>query len=252
MHTTPYPDSRTVLVSGGTRGIGRAIVEHLATLGWNLAFTYRSEAARAQALVHELQARARPGQRIAAYAVDLADDDAVQALPGRVVTDFGGLDALVNNAGLTDDGAFLAMEPARWQRVLRANFGGTARLTLAALRHLLQGREPAVVIVASLAGLSGKEGQVSYATSKGALVGFTQWLGRRYGARGLRVNAIAPGFIRTEMVDALEPQMYEHIVHGTALQRMGEAEEVARAVAFLLAPGYLQSTTLRVDGGFKR
>lgn len=244
--------TRTVLVSGGTRGIGRAIVQCLVREGWSVAFTFRSEKAAAERFVDTLSAGAAAGQRIAAYAVDLADADAVRALPQRVVDDFGALDGLVNNAGLTDDGAFLSMEPERWQKVLAANFGGTANLTLAAVPHLLARSDPAVVIVASLAGLAGKEGQVSYATSKGALVGLTQWLGRRFGAQGLRINAVAPGFIRTEMVDALEPQMYEHILHGTALARMGDVDEVARAVAFLLAPGYLQATTLRVDGGFKR
>lgn len=250
--STPIHSRRTVLVSGGTRGIGRAIVAQLVDEGWNVAFTYRHEAAKAEALCAELRRRAAPVQQVRAYAIDLADDAAVRALPTQVAGDFGGLDALVNNAGLTDDGAFLTMDPARWQRVLGANFGGTAKLTLAAIPSLLCGRDPAVVMVASLAGLSGKEGQVSYATSKGALVGLTQWLGRRFGPQGLRVNAVAPGFIRTEMVDTLEPQMYEHILQGTALGRMGDANEVARAVAFLLAPGYLQATTLRVDGGFKR
>lgn len=240
------------LVSGGSRGIGRAILERLLDDGFNLAFTYRSGAALAQQVVQELQERAAPDQQVQAYALDLADVDAVRALPGEVVADFGRLDALVNNAGQTDDGAFLAMTPERWEAVLAANLGGSANLCLAAVPHLLRGVSPAVVIVASLAGLSGKEGQVAYATSKGALVGLTQWLGRRYGARGLRVNAVAPGFIRTEMVETLSPDMYEHILQGTALHRMGDSSEVAEAVAFLLKPGYFQATTLRVDGGFKR
>jgi 3-oxoacyl-[acyl-carrier protein] reductase len=252
MTTTLNTPRRTVLVSGGTRGIGRAIVECLAAGGWNVALSYRSEKALADEIVQTLSERAEPGQQFRTYQVDLSAAAQVRQLPTAVVNDFGGLEGLVNNAGLTDDGAFLSMDPERWQRVLSANFGGTANLTLAAIPHLLAGSNPAVVIVASLAGLSGKEGQVSYATSKGALVGLTQWLGRRFGPEGLRVNAVAPGFIRTEMVDSLEPQMYEHILHGTALGRMGDVEEVARAVSFLLDPGYLQATTLRVDGGFKR
>lgn len=242
----------TVLVTGGTRGIGRAIVTRMVADGWHVAFTYRSEQAAADGLCAELRAEAAPGQQIRAYCVDLGDAQAVCGLPAAVVCDFGRLDGLVNNAGLTDDGAFLSMEPARWQRVLSVNFGGTANLTLAAIPFLLESPDPAVVVVASLAGLTGKEGQVSYATSKGALIGLTQWLGRRFGPQGLRVNAIAPGFIRTEMVAALQPSMYDHILSGTALKRMGEVDEVAGSVAFLLAPGYLQGTTLRVDGGFKR
>lgn len=242
----------SVLVSGGTRGIGRAIVERLIDDGFNLAFTFRRSPAHADQVCKELQGRCAADQQVRAFQVDLSDEEAMRALPQQVVEAFGRLDALVNNAGLTDDGAFLAMAPARWERVIEANFGGTATLCLAAIPHLLRGVDPALVIVASLAGLSGKEGQVAYATSKGALIGLTQWLGRRFGRHGLRVNAVAPGFIRTEMVEGLNPSMFEHILQGTALGRMGDAGEIAEAVAFLLRPGYLQASTLRVDGGFKR
>jgi 3-oxoacyl-[acyl-carrier protein] reductase len=169
-----------------------------------------------------------------------------------VVSHFGGLDGLVNNAGLTDDCAFLTMESERYRRVMDTNLFGTIGVTSAALPYLLKSSEPAIVILSSLGGVVGKEGQVAYATTKGALIGFTQWLGRCYGPRGLKVNAVAPGFIRTDMVSGLSPGMYRHIVEGTALQRMGEPEEVAAAVAFLLRPGYMQATTLRVDGGFNR
>jgi 3-oxoacyl-[acyl-carrier protein] reductase len=241
-----------VLVSGGTRGIGRAIVERLIDDRFDVAFTFRSDPARAAQVCEEFRSRCATDQRVQAFQADLADQTAMRALPQQVVDTFGRLDALVNNAGLTDDGAFLAMTPERWERVLAANFCGTGTLCLAAIPHLLRQANPALVVVASLAGLSGKEGQVAYATSKGALVGLTQWLGRRFGSRGLRVNAVAPGFIRTEMVDALEPSMFEHILQGTALGRMGDAGEVADAVSFLLRPGYMQATTLRVDGGFKR
>jgi 3-oxoacyl-[acyl-carrier protein] reductase len=242
----------SVLVSGGTRGIGRAIVERLIDDGFNIAFTVRRNSAQADQVCKELQSRCAANQQVRAFQVDLSDEDAMRALPQQVIESLGRLDALVNNAGLTDDGALLTMAPARWERVIEANFGGTATLCLAAIPHLLRGVDPALVIVASLAGLSGKEGQVAYATSKGALIGLTQWLGRRFGGRGLRVNAVAPGFIRTEMVEALNPSMFEHILQGTALGRMGDVGEVAEVVSFLLRPGYLQSSTLRVDGGFKR
>lgn len=241
-----------MLVTGGSRGIGHAVVRRLVSQGWSVAFTYRRDAQAAAALAGQLSAASAPGACVRAYELDLADARQAQALPGEVLRDFGRLDGLVNNAGLTDDGGFLSMASSRWERVLQSNFGGTAALTLAAVPLLLAAPAPAIVMLASLAGLTGKEGQVAYATSKGALVGMTQWLGRRYGPDGLRVNAVAPGFVRTEMVDALQPAMYRHILAGTALGRMGEADEVADAVAFLLAHGYLQSTTLRVDGGFKR
>ncbi len=242
---------RTVLVTGGTRGIGRAIVQRCLRDGWNVAFTWRTDEPRARSLVGELGAGLDPG-RLRTYPLDLADDAAAQALAAQVAQDFGRLDALVNNAGLTDDGAFLTLGRERWQRVLATNFRGTATLCLACLPLLQRAPAASLVIVASLAGVTGKEGQVAYATSKGALIGLTKWLGRQHGASGLRVNAIAPGFVRTDMVAGLEPAMYEHILQGTALRRIGEPTEIADAVAFLLQGSYLQATTLRLDGGFLR
>lgn len=217
-----------------------------------MGFTYHHHEKVAQNLVAELRNEAHSQQEIRAYCADLIDEDATSRLPEKMIADFGRLDALVNNAGITDDGAFLTMDSTRWQRVLHTNFTGTACLCLAAIPALLRQTHSAIVMMASLAGVTGKEGQVSYATSKGALIGLTQSLGQRYGVNGLRVNAVAPGFVRTAMLDALAPEMIQHIITGTALQRMGEAYEIAAAVQFLLAPGYVQSTTLKIDGGFKR
>lgn len=245
-------ERKTVLITGGTRGIGLAIVHRLIEEGWNVALTYRSNAAAAEELLANLKNKTGSEQQIKLYFADLADENALRSLPEKITTDFGRLDALVNNAGMTDDGAFLTMDSNRWERVLKANFSGTAHLCLAAIPILLRQKNPAIVVMASLAGLTGKEGQVAYATSKGALIGLTQWLGRRYGKEGLRINAVAPGFIHTEMVDVLEPKMYNHILAGTSLNRMGKVDEVASTVNFLLQPGYVQSTTLRLDGGFKR
>ena len=245
-------EHKTALVTGGSRGIGSAIVRRLVREGWHVGFTYQHHETVAQNLVAELRSHAHAQQEIRAYCADLIDEDVMSRLPEKITADFGRLDALVNNAGITDDGAFLAMDRARWQRVLRTNFTGTACLCLAAIPALLRQAHSSIVIMTSLAGVTGKEGQVSYATSKGALIGLTRYLGHRYGVSGLRVNAIAPGFVRTAMLDELAPQMVEHIIAGTALQRMGEADEIAAVVQFLLEPGYLQSTTLRVDGGFKR
>ncbi|MFC5473497.1 SDR family NAD(P)-dependent oxidoreductase [Paraherbaspirillum soli] len=241
--------TKTVLITGGTRGIGRAVAHRLARDGYRLAIAYRGDAHAAQQTAAELDSI---GAQHRLYQADLADPQQAAALPARIVADFGTLDGLVNNAGMTDDGAFLTMEGERYQRVLDTNLFGTMRLTSAALPYLLQADRPAIVIVSSLGGVVGKEGQVTYATTKGALIGLTQWLGRKYGPQGLRVNAVAPGFIRTDMMDSLEPSMYQHIIEGSALQRIGDAEEVADAVAFLLSPGYIQATTLRVDGGFQR
>lgn len=241
--------SKVVLVTGGARGIGRAITRRLARAGYRVAVSFRADHDAAAQLSEDLSAQ---GVAHEIFRADLSDPEQARALPRRVDARLGGLDALVSNAGITDDGPFINMQSERYRQVLRVNLFGAMRVAGAALPYLLQAAEPAVVMVASLGGVVGKEGQVAYTASKGGLIGFTQWLGREYSRAGLRVNAVAPGFIQTDMTAGLEPKMVEHILQGTALGRVGEAEEVAEAVHFLLQPGYLQSTTLRVDGGFNR
>ncbi|MFL6624814.1 MAG: SDR family NAD(P)-dependent oxidoreductase [Sulfurifustaceae bacterium] len=241
--------SKVVLVTGGARGIGLAITRRLARAGYHLAISYRSDRNAAKAIADELSAQGIVNEM---FAANLTNVEEARALPVRVFERFGRLDALVNNAGITDDGPFLNMESERYRNVLRTNLFGTMRLTDAAIPYLRNAAEPAIVIVTSLNGIVGKEGQVAYAASKGGLVGFTQWLARRYSGAGIKVNAVAPGFIATEMTAHLEPKMVDHFLRGSALQRVGRAEEVAEAVNFLLTAGYVQSTTLRVDGGFNR
>lgn len=240
---------KTVLVTGGTRGIGLAVSEHLACEGWRVAISYRSDIASAHQCMERFLSKAYD---VALFQSDQQDPMEARSLPERVVTRWGRLDAMVCNAGTTDDGSFLSMNSSRYHSVLQTNLFGTMRIVAAGIPHLLQSDTRAIVILSSLAGISGKEGQVAYATSKGGLIGFTQLMGRRYGSQGLRINAVAPGFVRTDMVKTLDTSMYEHILQGTALGRMGEAQEVAAAVSFLLHPGYVQSTTLKLDGGFKR
>jgi 3-oxoacyl-[acyl-carrier protein] reductase len=241
--------NKTVLITGGTRGIGLAVARRLARSAYNLAISYRDNQSAAAELREELRRQKIPHE---IFQADIADPQDAGTLARRVFDRFGSLDALVNNAGITDDAPFLGMEAVRYRRVLATNLFGTMRLTGAALPYLLQGQAPAIVMVASLGGIAGKEGQVAYAASKGGLIGFTQWLGRRYADRGLRVNAVAPGFIQTDMTSNLDSSMFEHVIRGTALRRLGDAAAVAEAVNFLLAHGYIQSTTLRVDGGFNR
>ncbi|KVP87785.1 3-ketoacyl-ACP synthase [Burkholderia ubonensis] len=242
-------DGRAVLVTGGTRGIGLAIVRRLAAAGWRVAASYRGDVAAGARLAEAL---ARAGVEHAVLQADVTEPDAVRRLVADVVARFDRLDALVNNAGIVDDAPFVTLPRERGVNVLRTNLLGAIRTTGAALPHLLKSARPAVVNVASLGGVVGKEGQVAYAASKGGLIGFTQWLARRYADAGLAANAVAPGFIDTDMIASLTPAMTAHIVGGSAAKRVGRADEVARAVQFLLEPGYVHGTTLRVDGGFNR
>ena len=188
---------------------------------------------------------------------DLGEPEACRAVVDRTVARYGGLDVLINNAGGAHDGAFAAMPPGDYASLVRG-LAAPVALALRATPHLAasarMGRGAAVVMMASMAGVTGKEGQVPYAATKGGLIGATRLLARHLGRLGVRVNALAPGFIRTRMVEALEPKMYAHVLEASASPRMGEPAEVAAAAWFLAggASSYCNGTVQRVDGGFLR
>lgn len=246
---------RVALVTGATRGIGRAIAHRLADEGCRLALVYRSNRAEAEATQAALQAT---GTDVLLIAADLAQPEACADVVSQVVKHFGALDVLVNNAGGAYDGAFAAMHPSEYENLVAGNLGAPLRLTLAAAPYLIAsaraGRGGTVVMMASMAGVTGKEGQVPYSTTKGGLMGATRLLARELGREGVRVNALAPGFIRTEMVEILEPKMYEHVLAASALPRMGEPSEVADAAWYLASAqsSYLNGMVHRIDGGYLR
>ena len=244
-----------VLITGATRGIGRAITRRFAREGCRLALVYRADEAAAREVRDLLADEQVEAEMIRA---DLGDLRVCRTVVDRVVDRYGGLDILINNAGGTCDGAFAAMPPERYAGVVRGNLSAPVALALHAAPHLVEsartGRGGVVVMMASLAGVTGKEGQVPYATTKGGLIGATRLLARHFGHCGVRANALAPGFIRTGMVDVLDPEMYEHILGASASPRMGDPAEVAEAVWYLAsgASSYCNGTVQRVDGGFLR
>ena len=244
-----------VLITGATRGIGRAITQRFAREGCRLALVYRADEVAAREVRDLLADWNVEAEMIRA---DLGDLRACRMVVDRVVSRYGGLDVLINNAGGTRDGAFAAMPPERYAGLVRGNLAAPVALALQAAPHLVgsaqAGRGGVVVMMASMAGVTGKEGQVPYATTKGGLIGATRLLARHFGHRGVRANALAPGFIRTGMVDVLEPEMYEHILGASASPRMGTTAEVAESVWFLAsgASSYCNGTVQRVDGGFLR
>ena len=248
-------ERRIVLITGATRGIGRAITQRFAREGCRLALVHRTDGAAARD-VRERLADARI--EVEMIRADLSDLRVCRTVIDRVVARYGGLDVLINNAGGTYDGAFAAMPPERYVSVVRGNLSAPLALALHAAPHLVgsarTGRGGAVVMMASVAGVTGKEGQVPYAATKGGLIGATRLLARHLGRVGVRANALAPGFIRTGMVDSLDPDMYEHILDASASPRMGDPAEVAEAVWFLAsdASSYCNGTVQRVDGGFLR
>ena len=247
--------SSIVLITGATRGIGRAITQRFARAGCRLALVYRADESAAHE-VRDLLADARV--ELEMIRADLGDLRVCRTVIARVVDRYGGLDILINNAGGTYDGAFAAMPPASYAGLIRGNLFAPIALVLHAAPYLVDsaraGRGGTVVMMASMAGVAGKEGQVPYAATKGGLIGAARLVARYFGRSGVRANALAPGFIRTGMVDALDPIMYEHVLDASASPRMGDPAEVAEAAWFLAsgASSYCNGTVQRVDGGFLR
>ena len=246
---------KVAVITGGTRGIGRAISSRFAAEGIRLVMVYRSNRALAEEARAEFE---RTGTDVLLVQADLADAEACAGIVAAATDRFGWIDTLINNAGGAYDGAFAAMNPTEYVDLLQCNLVAPMLLTIAAAPELIKsaraGRGGEVVMMASMAGVTGKEGQVPYSTSKGGLMGATRLLARILGCEGIRVNALAPGFIRTEMVEILKPKMYEHVLSASALPRMGEPAEVADAAWFLASSNssYLNGETLRIDGGFLR
>ncbi len=236
----------TAVVSGGSRGIGRAIVERLAEEGYEVHFLYRC---RDDAAAETVRAVAAAGGRAVAHRCDVTDASAVEA----VAHELEGNDvyALVNNAAVLRDGHFLLMDESRWDVVLATALTGAYRLTRALLRPMIHAGRGRVVNIGSLSGALGQAGQANYAAAKGGLVAFAKALAREVGRYGITVNTVVPGWIDTELVAALSAHRRERALASVPLRRLGAPADVAAAVSFLLSDGasYLTGTTLRVDGG---
>jgi 3-oxoacyl-[acyl-carrier protein] reductase len=247
-----------IIVTGGTRGIGRTIVDMIAErllagdpdlCGCRLIVTYRSGTAQGEALAGELRER---GVVSDVLPMDLASTDSVLAFVHHVSERCTGIRALINNAGMTHDGSFLSMPDDAAAGVIESNLSGTVYLTEKLIPLLKASSPAAIVFIVSAAGIYGKAGQVPYCTAKGALIGYTQLLARRYARDSIFVNAVAPGFIATEMVATLDRVMYEPHLNSAAMGAMGHPRDVAHVVHGLLKPGYAQATTFKVDGGHLR
>ena len=245
----PDPFSEKVaVVTGAGRGIGKAIARQLAAGGAKVAIVSRSESscnAAADEINREFEGSAR------AYALDVADAEATAAFGKEVVTDLGAVSILVNNAGVTRDNLTMRMSPEEWDTVIDTNLKGAFHMVKALQRSLLRQGGARIINISSVIGLIGNAGQANYAASKAGLIGLTKSLAREFAGRKVTVNAVAPGFIVTDMTDALADSVKEQVLAKIPLGELGTVEDIAGAVAFLAGPGgrYITGQVLTVDGG---
>ena len=240
--------SKSALVTGGSRGIGRSIVEQLAESGAIVAFTYRSRKEEADSLVAELQSK---GRKAVAYQSDAANTAQAHEVVQSVIKDFGRLDILVNNAGITKDGLLMRMSEQDWDDVISTNLKSVFNFTKAACRQMMSQQGGKIINISSVVGMIGNAGQSNYVASKAGVIGFTKSIAKEIASRNVQVNAVAPGFIETDMTEKLNEKQKEAILGIIPMKRMAKPEEVAKIVCFLASEdaNYITGQTLCVDGG---
>ncbi len=232
-------EGKTALVTGGSRGIGRAIALELGRAGASVVVGYRSGAEEAEAVANEVGGRA--------VQADVGDPDEAK----RLVEEAGDLDVLVNNAGVTRDGLIARMSDEDWQAVIDTNLGGVFHTCRAAARGMMRRRSGSIVNISSIVGLHGNPGQTNYAASKAGIIGFTKSLARELGSRGVRANVLAPGYVSSRLTDEIPDELRQAMLQNTPLGRFGEPEDIAGAVRFLCSDeaSFITGEVLLVDGG---
>ena len=241
-------EGKTVIITGASRGIGRGIAEVFAKQGANIAFTYRSSDEKAKALEDELSAN---GCKVKGYKSDASNFEAAQQLAVDVLEEFGSIDVLVNNAGITKDGLLMRMSEDDFDRVMDINMKSVFNMTKAVLRPMLKQRKGSIINMSSVVGVKGNAGQANYSASKAAINGFTKSTALELGSRNIRCNSIAPGFIETEMTDALVEEQIQEWRNAIPLKRGGTTEDVANSALFLASDmsAYVTGQVLHVCGG---
>ncbi len=239
---------KRALVTGASRGIGRAIALALAAEGADVAVNYAGSEAAAQEVAEVIRAM---GRKAVVIQADVASGEATTAMLDNAVAELGGVDILVNNAGITRDKLLMRLKEEDWDAVLETNLKGVFNCTQAAVKYMMKQRSGNIVNISSVVGLTGNVGQSNYAAAKAGVIGFTMSVAKEVAGRGIRVNAVAPGFIKTDMTSVLPEKIVENLLQSIPLQKLGEAEDIAKAVVFLVSgdASYITEQTLHVDGG---
>ncbi len=235
---------KTALVTGGAKGIGRAVCLEFAKNGANVAINYRSNID--EELIKEIEGL---GVKVKAYKWDVRNFDETKEMVDQIKEDFGTIDFLVNNAGITSDMLMLKMKEAQFDDVIDVNLKGTFNLVRHVSPIMLKQKSGSIVNITSVIGLIGNAGQANYAASKAGIIGLTKSVARELGSRGITVNAVAPGFITTDMTDGLSDKIKETILTQIPLKELGKSEDVSKAVLFLATNKYITGQVLNVDGG---
>lgn len=241
-------EGKTALITGASKGIGKKIAEKFAEQGAHVAFTYLSSVEKGQALEEELKAF---GTKIKGYRSDASKFDQAEQLINDIVAEFGTLDIVVNNAGITKDGLLMRMTEENWDDVLEVNLKSIFNTTKAASKIMMKNRKGVFINMSSVVGVQGNAGQANYAASKAGIIGFSKSVAKELGSRNIRTNVVAPGFIRTEMTDVLDPKVVAGWEAGIPLKRAGEPEDVANVCVFLASDmsAYVNGQVLSVCGG---
>lgn len=239
---------KVALITGGSRGIGAAIALRFAEQGASVAFTYRSSAEKAKAIEEELAAK---GVKAKGYQSDAGSFEQAEQLVKSVLEDFGKIDVLINNAGITRDNLMLRMTEEQWDEVIATNLKSIFNLTKQVVRPMMKNRGGSIINMSSIVGVTGNAGQANYAASKAGIIGFSKSIAKEMGSRNLRCNVIAPGFIETDMTDELDEKTKADYLNNIPLKRLGRAEEIADACVFLASDmsSYVTGQVLSVCGG---
>ena len=240
--------AKVAFITGATRGIGKQIAIEFAKDGYDIAFNYRKEnedLGNIKKQIKELNVRCLPVKG------DVSIFDDTVNMVNQIINEFGKIDVLVNNAGITKDGLLMRMKEEDWDAVLTTNLKGVFNCTKAAIKYMMKQKAGKIVSISSVVGLMGNAGQANYAAAKAGVIGFTKSVAKEVAARGINVNAVAPGFIKTDMTSVLSDKVVEGMLTSIPLHKLGETTDIAKAVVFLVSDdaNYITGQTLHVDGG---